>query len=409
MNMSPDLLPYRFRWVFCQLEVLRHCLPASIRQTLDQLPESLDATYIHVLSQIPQANQAHAHRLLQCLMVAVRPLYVEELAEVLAFEFNAAQGRIPKYCVAWQLDNQTQAVLSTCSSLVAIVKQGWSGRQVVQFSHFSVKEFLMSNRLGDFSQYHIHPISAHTILTQTCLGVLLHMDDRTDKESVKGFHLAEYAAQHWVEHAQFKDVVSHVKTGVTTLFDAEKPHFLAWVGIYDMDNSERSPKSEPNPLYYAVLCGFRDLVKHLAIKYPQYVNARSGQYTFPLFAALENGHFEVAELLLEHGANIDALNASGRTVLLQVLSHPPHSLVKTVRFILEYDPDVNSHVGVLWTPLHLAVANSKWLRCSSSLRRTSTFQTPTAGRHCICCRNSGQMTKAMRLISHGYYWSMALR
>src|SRR6266702_8001013 len=76
-DRSSYLLPYRFRWVFCQLEVLRHCLPASIRQTLDQLPKSLDETYARVLSQIPQANQAHAHRMLQCLMVAIRPLRVE--------------------------------------------------------------------------------------------------------------------------------------------------------------------------------------------------------------------------------------------------------------------------------------------------------------------------------------------
>ncbi|KAH9177260.1 hypothetical protein EDB89DRAFT_2240059, partial [Lactarius sanguifluus] len=80
-----------FRWVFCQLEVLRYCLPASIRQTLDQLPKTLDETYARVLSQIPQANQAQAHRMLQCLMVAVRPLRVEELAELLAFEFGTAQ------------------------------------------------------------------------------------------------------------------------------------------------------------------------------------------------------------------------------------------------------------------------------------------------------------------------------
>ena len=89
---SSYLLPYRFRWVFCQLEVLRYCFPASIRQTLDRLPESLDDTYLQVLRQIPQVNQAHAHRMLQCLSVAARPLRVEELAEVLAFEFDEAQG-----------------------------------------------------------------------------------------------------------------------------------------------------------------------------------------------------------------------------------------------------------------------------------------------------------------------------
>ena len=161
------MLPYRFRWVFCQLEVLRHCLPASIRKTLDQLPKSLDDTYLRVLRQIPQANQAHARRMLQCLMVAIRPLGVEELAELLAFEFDAAQDGIPKYHPALRLDDQTQAVLSTCSSLVTIISDRWSYRpQVVQFSHFSVKEFLVSNRLapllGDISQFRIHLGSAHT-------------------------------------------------------------------------------------------------------------------------------------------------------------------------------------------------------------------------------------------------------
>ena len=104
--------------MICQLKALQHCFPSSLRQILDQLPKSLDETYVRVLRQIPQANQAHAHRMLQCLMVAVRPLRVEELAELLAFEFDAAQGGVPKYHGAWQLDDQTQAVLSTCSSLV---------------------------------------------------------------------------------------------------------------------------------------------------------------------------------------------------------------------------------------------------------------------------------------------------
>ena len=353
--MAPHLLPYRFRWVFCQLEVLRHCLPASIRQTLEQLPESLDATYLHVLSQIPQANQAHAHRLLQCLMVAVRPLYVEELAEVLALEFDVAQGVIPTYCIAWQLDNQTEAILSTCSSLVAIVEEHWSGRQVVQFSHFSVKEFLISNRLGDFSRYHIHPVSGHIILTQACLSVLLHLDDHTDKESANDFPLVEYAARHWVEHAQFRDVASYLKTGVETLFDADKPHFTAWLRIYNMDNPfGRYTRRISNPLYYSVLCGFYDLVKQLIIKHPQHVNVTFGRYKFPLLAALGEEHIEVAELLLEHGANVDARDTTGETILLKVLSQRQRNPVNKVKLLLKQGADVNVRDGALTSPLHLA-------------------------------------------------------
>jgi hypothetical protein len=124
--------------------------------------------------------------MLQCLLVAVRPLRVEELAELLAFEFNATQGGIPKYRAAWRLGDQTQAVLSTCSSLVTIVDDNgfpyYRQAQVVQFSHFSVKEFLMSNRLGKFlSISHSSHASAHTVLSQACLGALLHLDNHIDK------------------------------------------------------------------------------------------------------------------------------------------------------------------------------------------------------------------------------------
>jgi hypothetical protein len=47
--------------------------------------ESLDETCERILREIRKPNQGHAHRLLQCLVAAVRPLRVKELAEVLAF------------------------------------------------------------------------------------------------------------------------------------------------------------------------------------------------------------------------------------------------------------------------------------------------------------------------------------
>ena len=68
------LSPHRFRWVFCQLETLRQCLPPNVRGIPAELPETLDATYERILQGISKLNQVHAHRLLQCLTVAVRPL-----------------------------------------------------------------------------------------------------------------------------------------------------------------------------------------------------------------------------------------------------------------------------------------------------------------------------------------------
>jgi len=76
-------------------------------------------------------------------MVSIRPLRVEELAEIFAVQFDA--GRDSGYSTEWRPGNAQQAVLSACSSLITVVNV--DGSQVVQFAHFSVREFLTSDRL----------------------------------------------------------------------------------------------------------------------------------------------------------------------------------------------------------------------------------------------------------------------
>ena len=117
--------------MFCQLETLRHCIPQNVRRTLDELPESLDKTYERVMMEIKRTNQAHAYRILQCLTVAVRPLSVAELAELLAFDIDAAKGGTPKLNPDWRWQDHEHAVLSTCSSLITVV--GDAESPIVQF------------------------------------------------------------------------------------------------------------------------------------------------------------------------------------------------------------------------------------------------------------------------------------
>jgi len=293
-----------------------------VKGILDELPESLDETYERVLKSINKANRDYALRLLQCVTVAVRPLRIEELAEVLAVDFNSAwNGGIPTLKPDWRWSDQYQVVLSTCSSLIAIVDDGDS--QVVQFSHFSVKEFLMSDRLAcssvDISRYHIPLSPAHTILAQACLGVLLRLDEHTTEDNASEIPLAYYAARYWVDHAQFEDVSSHVQDVMECFFDAEKPHWAAWHHVYDIDDHSW-PGITPYfvvrwavPLYYAALCRFHDLSEHLVVKNPEHVNAKSGQMATPLVAALHWGHFQVADVLHKHISDINACGTSGQT------------------------------------------------------------------------------------------------
>jgi hypothetical protein len=89
--------------------------------------------------KLPKANRVHTHRLLQCLAVGVRPLHVQELAEVLAIDFSVGKG-IPKLYENLRWQDQEQAVLTACSSLIDVID--FRNSRMVQFSHYSVKEFL---------------------------------------------------------------------------------------------------------------------------------------------------------------------------------------------------------------------------------------------------------------------------
>ncbi len=227
--------PCRFRWVYCQIDYLRHCHPGRIRHVLDELPETLDGTYDRALRDIHKEKWEFAHRLLQCVAVAVRPLRVEELAEILSFDFEA--GPIPKFHEDWRLGDPIDAVLSTTSSLLAIVDD--RGSRVIQYSHFSVKEFLTSARLAETNdticrRYHISMSPAHTFVAQGCLGLLLHLDKNVvTRNSLEEYPLAEYVAQYWFVHARFEGVSGYIEDGMKLLFDPTKPHLATWVWIYD--------------------------------------------------------------------------------------------------------------------------------------------------------------------------------
>ena len=431
------------------------------------MPDTLDETYERMLRGINKARADDAYRLLQCLTVAVRPLSVEELAELLAFDFEASSSRgIPALKEDWRWDDQEEAVLSTCSSLISIVSNG--GSRVVQFSHFSVKEYLMSPRLGrsphrDVSQFYIDLESAHTIMAQACLGTLLRSDEQagdseTDDSQVEhqrtlpclpntshtlkiteslisdsgsetsastpsgsssnlnierifeaalqSYPLLGYAARHWVDHAQFEKVSSHVRDGMDDLFDSSKPHFAAWLQVHDMDEHwthfSASPYGRGSPLYYAAFCGFYDLAERLITKDPEQVNARGGRIHAPLPAALYKRHFRLANLLHKHGADVDC---RGFCQSAPIHATSIDGSVDVMRWLLNHGADANTWGGSGFTPLHWA-ANFERYECVQVLLdhnvnidiqmdngQTPLYWTIEWGQHTL--------EKVRRLLEHG--------
>ena len=346
--------------MFCQLDALRQCLPSSLRRTLAELPESLDETYARIVMDIKKGNRADAYRMLQCLAVAIRPLTVAELAELLAFDFDATKGGILELNPKWRWEDHEQAVLSTCSSLITIVPA--DDFQVVQFSHFSVKEFLLSDRLAtsskDISQYHIVLEDADTLIARACLGVLLR--DPVDENGVATTPFAQYATVYWVDHAEVGNVASRIHNGMASLFDPDRPYFSAWVRLYNADrrrwlhDSDLERKIQPGavPLYHAAFIGFHKIVEHLALKYPQYAHAISGGAGTALHSASHAGHVKVVRVLLKCGVGVDSRGNLNSTSL-QLASIAGR--LDAVQCLLDHGADANLQDNDHRTSLHLAV------------------------------------------------------
>ncbi len=302
--------------------------PARIRHALADLPETLDGTYERTLREINKADWEFAHRLFQFVAVAVRPLRVEELAELLAFDFEA--GSIPKFNEDWRLEDPIHAVLSTCPSFLAIVDDKvHSHRKVVQFSHFSVKEFLTSSRLAEANdkilrRYHLSETPSHTLAARACLGYLLNLDKDVTNYSLRKLPFTKYSAEYWVHHARLEDVSRNVKDGLKELFDPRKPHLAVCVWICDPSlplweprrQSERPSPLRGTPLHYAALWNLHSIVQLLVNEHSQSVNSQdfAGSAT-PLHVASERGRLEVAHKLVEHGADVSAQNKDGQTSL----------------------------------------------------------------------------------------------
>ena len=385
----------RFRWVFCQLEVLRHCFPSNLRRILEELPKSLDDTYMRILKEINNANQEHAYRLLQCLMVASRPLLVEELAEVLAFDLST--GEIPIINTDWRWEHQEEAVLSACSSLVSIVVE--NGSRVVQFSHFSVKEFLTSNRLAscmeEVSRFYIPIEPSHMILAQACFGILICTDDDTECYTADKIPLLHYAIKYWHQHAQVGNVESQIKGVMDHFFDLDKPHFSAWARIrFPNDDllvsiDDRAVPRLAAPLYVAAVNGFSGLVERLIVKHSEQINCLGGRYGTPLHASAFGGHIDVSRLLFVHGADTNSRCAENWTPL-HIASQEGH--LEIGKWLMNHGAEVDPQGRDGRTPLYLASLHGHLELCRILLQRNAE----------VNARDDHESTPLLAASEHGH-------
>jgi len=351
--------------VFCQLESIRQCVKlGALRKALSSLPKTLDETYERILQALDSADQLRdATTALRWLCFSYRPLRLLEMVEILAIENGDDGGFFPEERLRHPTD-----IMVVCSSLISCsavndhddddeddrsgsdVDGIGEGRNIqVQLAHFSVKEYLLSDRCTMRSEFQTQTCSM--AIAEGCLRYLLHLCEGPplNQGIVDQHPLSRYAAEHWWQHAQkignthncaVFDLASRLLTNKrTTLLSCIQLDVVdqVWRG---MDLSLKMNELA-QPLYYAACFGVSEVVEEI-LQQSVDVNAQGGYWGNALQAASYRGHQKVVQVLLDAGADVNAQGGQ-YGIALQAASFDGHE--KVVQVLLDAGADVNAQGG----------------------------------------------------------------
>lgn len=257
---------------------------------------------------------------------------------------------------------------------------------MVRLAHFSVKEYLVSDRIrtGSAAFFSIDEEASNAVIGATGLACLQLYDEAlipSSKEFSTEFPLARYSAKFWHDHLCATGGVAHLtpRSLVPELFLSEEK-MRNWIALYDLDSvvgntEEWGEQSLGSPLYYAVLTGLKSLVEALIkfqedkdgqvgptndnrLKRPDsddgsatlqymskdaYVNATGRVLHTPLQAASCTGRMDIVELLINHGADPNIYGGRRRGSALSAAAH--RGCLDTMELLLDRRADL--YEGIL--------------------------------------------------------------
>ena len=215
----------------------------------------------------------------------------------------------------------------------------------------------MSNCVEEI--FSIDEKTSHSKIAELSIAYLLQFDDDSlplTLAMLDSMPLAQYAAEHWIDHAKSGGMDSSVLQLILHLFTLESTPFQNWIRIHDIDippwhygSMKLEKKDFCSPLYYSSLAGMQEASDCLLqIENP---NAKGGRLGNPLQAASYMHNEAIVKLLLENGAEVNAEGGEYGNAL-QAASYNGDELI--VKLLLENGAEVNAEGGEYGNALQAA-------------------------------------------------------
>ncbi|EXJ62786.1 hypothetical protein A1O7_03225 [Cladophialophora yegresii CBS 114405] len=344
-----------FLWVVLVVPMLNelydHGLVAAMEARLEGLPDTLDGLFAEILARNAEGIDSSV-LLLQWVLFSSRPLSPVELY----LGMQSALASSPIGGATSIAEETVERYLLNCSRGLTEVTR--TEPPLVQFVHEAVRDFLLGEngfkKIDTRLAGNVKGIS-HEQLHTACLRYFdqclpLNNPVYRREDLPQTFPFANYAVRFMFSHADVAEASGIPHREFLRRFQSNGSHdFLKWIQFW---NSFQPWEAEQytiavHLLYILAKRNLVDLGKVL-IDDGVDVNARGQYFGNALQAACANGHEQMAKLLVESGASINA--QGGRYV---VYGHEG-----IVRLLLKEGADVNAQGGIYGSPLQAAAATS---------------------------------------------------
>ncbi|CZR56422.1 uncharacterized protein PAC_06310 [Phialocephala subalpina] len=363
-----------FQYVTSQFVILSKLhQPKKIRQALEDLPEGLDETYERILTDIDPQYQKQVLSMLKWLAFSLRPLTLQELAEIFILDCNLDPP--------FDSDNRLNSPIEVLAYLPGLVEKSLvpvdrrrGGLTQITLAHFSIKEYLVSKRIidGRAKEFSIAEMDSHLHIADSCLAYHLHLSQSllVTGEQSANFPLWEYVAKHWFRHldkVKFKLWPPPLAGRISQALSPKSQSLLNLVWIADPHNrayinnvkwGERSWDELYTPLYYAAILNAFEVVQFLLEKGCDIEERSPGpkDHQSALYGAAYFGRQNMVRALLDAGADINAKSGRYGDALHVAVFMGDRDIVY---LLLDRGADINAECGIFGTPLETAVVRSE--------------------------------------------------
>ncbi|KAH8834271.1 hypothetical protein DL96DRAFT_1810581 [Flagelloscypha sp. PMI_526] len=322
----------QFRMVACQVDILLQVkTSADMAKCLHSLPKTLASTYEYILDQIPDNLRSAARSLFAFLTFAYDDISINELSTLIVVEFGDDSN--PDQPPIFQEDNcfhDPLDLLDLGGSFVT--KTEFLGTGVsLQLAHASVKEYFLLDSGGWFA---LQQGPAQNLIAGACMAVLLHYQISPHDPNTTFL----YSQKNWFKHI--------FPSGSRVLLSQQKAMFAFLQSLEDFGDSAHFPLVDA-----ALWCLF-DFINMLLSVETWDADALGSALVEAAGSPDRDGELAIkcCDLLLQHGASMKYLGEVGTPLHVAAVEEN----LEVAQFLVERGADVNAAGGPFGTPLQAA-------------------------------------------------------